>query len=62
MQLEYVLVPLIAVIVIIYGVLGGLTAAYWTDMVQGIFHHHPFGPVGSIWVEGIGRSIRGSDD
>jgi len=28
---------LIAVIVIIYGVLGGLTAAYWTDMVQGIF-------------------------
>ncbi|MEK9949899.1 MAG: hypothetical protein VW579_12095, partial [Verrucomicrobiales bacterium] len=36
-QLEYVLVPLIAVIVIIYGVLGGLTAAYWTDMVQGIF-------------------------
>ena len=37
-QLEYVLVPLIAVIVIIYGVLGGLTAAYWTDMVQGIFN------------------------
>ena len=36
-QLEYVLVPIIAVIVIVYGVLGGLTAAYWTDMVQGIF-------------------------
>lgn len=36
-QLEYVLVPAIAVIVIVYGVLGGLTAAYWTDMVQGIF-------------------------
>ena len=36
-QLEYVLVPLIAIIVIVYGVLGGLTAAYWTDMVQGIF-------------------------
>lgn len=36
-QLEYVLVPVIAVIVIVYGVLGGLTAAYWTDMIQGIF-------------------------
>jgi solute:Na+ symporter, SSS family len=36
-QLEYILVPLIAIIVIVYGVLGGLTAAYWTDMVQGIF-------------------------
>lgn len=36
-QLEYVLVPAIAVIVIVYGVLGGLTAAYWTDMIQGIF-------------------------
>ncbi len=36
-QLEYVLVPIIAVIVIVYGVLGGLTAAYWTDMIQGIF-------------------------
>ena len=37
LNLEYILVPLIAVIVIVYGVLGGLTAAYWTDMVQGIF-------------------------
>ncbi len=36
-KLEYILVPLIAVIVIVYGVLGGLTAAYWTDMIQGIF-------------------------
>lgn len=36
-QLEYVLIPTIAVIVIIYGVLGGLTAAYWTDLIQGIF-------------------------
>jgi solute:Na+ symporter, SSS family len=35
--LEYVLVPTIALIVILYGVLGGLTAAYWTDLVQGIF-------------------------
>ena len=33
---EYLLVPIIAVIVIIYGVLGGLTAAYWTDLIQGV--------------------------
>ena len=36
-QLEWVLIPSIALIVIIYGVLGGLTAAYWTDLIQGIF-------------------------
>lgn len=35
--MEYVLVPIIALIVTIYGVLGGLTAAYWTDVLQGIF-------------------------
>ena len=35
--LEYVLVPIIALIVIGYGVLGGITAAYWTDVIQGIF-------------------------
>lgn len=35
--MEYVLVPVIAVIVILYGVLGGLTAAYWTDLIQGTF-------------------------
>jgi solute:Na+ symporter, SSS family len=35
--LEYVLVPIIAFIVILYGVLGGLTAAYWTDLIQGFF-------------------------
>lgn len=34
--LEYVLVPLIAVVVLVYGLLGGLIAAYWTDLVQGI--------------------------
>ena len=33
---EYVLVPLVAVIVMVYGVLGGVTAAYWTDLIQGI--------------------------
>ncbi len=33
---EYMLVPLVAVIVMMYGVLGGITAAYWTDLIQGI--------------------------
>ncbi|MEE8451103.1 MAG: sodium:solute symporter family protein [Thermoguttaceae bacterium] len=37
LNIEYVLVPIIAVIVIVYGVLGGLTAAYWTDLIQGVF-------------------------
>lgn len=36
-ELKYILIPLIAAIVIVYGVLGGLTAAYWTDLIQGIF-------------------------
>ncbi|MEO1528390.1 MAG: hypothetical protein AAFX06_23455, partial [Planctomycetota bacterium] len=36
-RLEYYLVPTIAIIVVIYGVLGGLTAAYWTDLIQGLF-------------------------
>lgn len=36
-ELRFILIPLIAGIVIIYGVLGGLTAAYWTDLIQGIF-------------------------
>jgi solute:Na+ symporter, SSS family len=35
-QTEFVLVPLVALIVLIYGVLGGITAAYWTDLIQGI--------------------------
>ena len=34
--LEYVLVPLIAVFVVFYGALGGLKAAYWTDLIQGL--------------------------
>ncbi|MBW3598659.1 MAG: hypothetical protein KY475_15475, partial [Planctomycetes bacterium] len=34
--LEYVLVPVISVVVIVYGVLGGLRAAYWTDLIQGL--------------------------
>ena len=36
MQTEHALVPLVAVIVVVYGVLGGVTAAYWTDLIQGI--------------------------
>jgi len=36
-DLQYTLIPVIALIVIVYGVLGGLTAAYWTDLVQGVF-------------------------
>ncbi|MDP7010583.1 MAG: sodium:solute symporter family protein [Verrucomicrobiota bacterium] len=31
-----VLIPLVALIVIVYGVLGGVTAAYWTDLIQGV--------------------------
>lgn len=36
-ELRFTLIPLIAGVVILYGVLGGLTAAYWTDLIQGIF-------------------------
>ena len=35
-SLEYILVPIIAVIVVLYGAFGGLMAAYWTDVLQGI--------------------------
>ena len=35
-DLKYVLVPLIAAIVVAYGVVGGLAAAYWTDLIQGL--------------------------
>ncbi|MBC8870682.1 MAG: sodium:solute symporter family protein [Planctomycetes bacterium] len=35
--IEFVLVPIIAVVVAVYGVLGGLRAAYWTDLIQGVF-------------------------
>ena len=34
-ELKFILIPLIAIIVILYGVLGGLTAAYYTDLIQG---------------------------
>lgn len=36
-EVKFVLIPLIAFLVILYGVLGGLTAAYWTDLIQGVF-------------------------
>ena len=34
--IEYQLVPVIGVIVLIYGAAGGLRAAYWTDLIQGL--------------------------
>ena len=34
---EQVLVYVCAAVVLVYGVLGGLRAAYWTDLIQGIF-------------------------
>jgi SSS family solute:Na+ symporter len=37
MPVEHALVYLCAAIVLIYGVLGGLRAAYWTDVIQGVF-------------------------
>lgn len=36
-DIKFVLIPAIALIVILYGVLGGLAAAYYTDLIQGIF-------------------------
>jgi SSS family solute:Na+ symporter len=36
-ELKYTLIPAIAGVVVLYGVLGGLTAAYWTDLIQGLF-------------------------
>ena len=34
--LKFIMVPVIAAVVIAYGVVGGLTAAYWTDLIQGL--------------------------
>lgn len=36
LPLEYVLVPVIGAVVLGYGILGGLEAAYFTDLIQGI--------------------------
>ncbi len=35
-DIKFALIPILAATVIIYGVLGGLTAAYWTDLIQGV--------------------------
>ena len=35
-NIEYLLVPIIGVIVLAYGILGGLRAAYYTDLIQGV--------------------------
>ena len=34
---RYYLLPTIGLVVIVYGALGGLRAAYWTDLIQGFF-------------------------
>ena len=34
--IEYILVPVIGVVVLVYGMLGGLRAAYITDLIQGL--------------------------
>ncbi|MCG8586948.1 MAG: sodium:solute symporter family protein, partial [Pirellulales bacterium] len=34
--IEYILVPVIGVVVLVYGILGGLRAAYFTDLIQGL--------------------------
>lgn len=34
--IEYLLVPLIGVVVLLYGMMGGLRAAYFTDLIQGM--------------------------
>ena len=35
-NIEYLLVPVIAVVVLVYGIAGGLRAAYYTDLIQGL--------------------------
>lgn len=37
LPVEHALVYICAAVVLIYGVLGGLRAAYWTDVIQGLF-------------------------
>ncbi len=34
--LKFVLIPVIAVVVVVYGIAGGLAAAYYTDLIQGL--------------------------
>ena len=35
-KIEYLLVPIIGVVVLVYGIMGGLRAAYFTDLIQGL--------------------------
>ncbi|MCH2203137.1 MAG: sodium:solute symporter family protein [Fuerstiella sp.] len=35
-ELQYVLIPVVAVVVVVYGMAGGLAAAYFTDLIQGL--------------------------
>lgn len=37
MPIENLLVPLIGIVVLAYGMVGGLEAAYYTDLIQGLF-------------------------
>ncbi|MFW6171435.1 MAG: sodium:solute symporter family protein, partial [Planctomycetota bacterium] len=34
--IEYLLVPVIGLVVVVYGIMGGLRAAYFTDLIQGL--------------------------
>lgn len=34
---DVILVPVVGLFVIVYGLAGGLKAAYWSDLIQGIF-------------------------
>jgi SSS family solute:Na+ symporter len=36
LKIEYLLVPIIGVVVLAYGIMGGLRAAYFTDLIQGL--------------------------
>ena len=62
------LVPIVAIVVTLYGVLGGIAAAYWTDLIQGFciillsvllipFGLHAvvekFGSPGDSWTDGF---------
>ncbi|MEO2033458.1 MAG: sodium:solute symporter family protein [Planctomycetaceae bacterium] len=35
-ELQYVFIPVVAVVVVVYGIAGGLAAAYFTDLIQGM--------------------------
>ena len=56
-DIKYYLIPTIAIIVILYGVLGGLTAAYYTDLIQGLFIIIAFDSVDPFRPESFGNGI-----